>query len=157
MRRRDFLGVLGGATAWPHMVRAQQPGKMQTVGFLVGGTPSSHGRLVAAFAERLRELGWTEGRTVALEVRWAEGRYERFAEIAAELVRLRVDVIVTSPPYGIGVKYSKHKDKMSKQEYLEWMQEIIFHMFYKLSLHLLFQERLQYRIKKKSLSLIVFS
>jgi putative tryptophan/tyrosine transport system substrate-binding protein len=104
MRRRDFLGVLGGATAWPHMVRAQQPGKMQTVGFLVGGTPSSHGRLVAAFAERLRELGWTEGRTVALEVRWAEGRYERFAEIAAELVRLRVDVIVTSGAAVVAVK-----------------------------------------------------
>ena len=94
MRRRQFLGVLGGtAAAWPLAAYAQQPGKMQTVGFLVGGTPSSHGQLVAAFAERLRELGWTEGRTVALEVRWAEGRYERFAEIAAELVRLRVDLL----------------------------------------------------------------
>ena len=96
MRRRAFLGALAGAAAWPHTARAQQPGKMPTVGFLVGGTPSSHGRLVSAFVERLRELGWTEDRTVALQVRWAEGRYERFAEIAAELARLRVDVIVTS-------------------------------------------------------------
>jgi putative ABC transport system substrate-binding protein len=105
MRRREFFTLLGGvAGAWPHMARAQQPGKMQIVGFLVGGTPSSHGRLVVAFAERLRELGWTEGRTVALEVRWSEGRYERFAEIAAELVRLRVDVIVTSGAAVVAVK-----------------------------------------------------
>ena len=104
MRRREFIGVLGSATAWPHTARAQQPGKMQTVGFLVGGTPSSHGRLVAAFAERLRELGWIEGRTVALEVRWAEGRNESFAEIAAELVRLRVDVIVTSGAAVVAIK-----------------------------------------------------
>jgi putative ABC transport system substrate-binding protein len=65
LKRRDFITLLGGAVAWPLAAWAQQPGKMQTVGFLVGGTPSSHGRLVAAFAERLRELGWTEGRTVA--------------------------------------------------------------------------------------------
>ena len=58
MRRREFLGIGIGTVAWPVVARAQQPGKMQTVGFLVGGTPSSHGRLVAAFAERLRELGW---------------------------------------------------------------------------------------------------
>jgi putative ABC transport system substrate-binding protein len=108
MTRREFIALLGGgaaaSTAWALAARAQQPGKMQTVGFLVGGTPSSHGQLVAAFAERLRELGWTEGRTVALEVRWAEGRYERFAEIAAELVRLRVDVIVTSGAAVVAVK-----------------------------------------------------
>jgi putative tryptophan/tyrosine transport system substrate-binding protein len=65
------------------------------VGFLVAGTPSSHSQWVAAFVERLRELGWFEGRTVAIEVRWAEGRNERFAEIATEFVRLKVDVIVT--------------------------------------------------------------
>jgi len=58
MKRREFIAGLGSAAAWPVVARAQQPGKMQTVGFLVGGTPSSHGRLVAAFAERLRELGW---------------------------------------------------------------------------------------------------
>ena len=80
------------------MARAQQPGKLPTIGFLGGQTPSAAGQWVAAFEQRLRELGWIEGRTVAIEVRWAEGRSERFAEIAAEFVRLKVDVIVTAGP-----------------------------------------------------------
>src|SRR5437870_1303721 len=96
MRRREFITLLGGATAWPVAARAQQPGKLPTIGFLVAGTPSSHGQWVAAFVQRLRELGWIEGRTVAIEYRWAEGRTERAAEIAAEFVRRKVDVIVTS-------------------------------------------------------------
>ena len=62
------------------------------------GTPSACGPWVAAFVQRLRELGWIEGRTVAIEYRWAEGRNERYAEIAAEFVRLKVDVIVTTAP-----------------------------------------------------------
>src|SRR6266567_6195504 len=95
IRRRKFLATLGGAAAWPLAARAQQPGKLPTIGFLVSGTPSSHGQWVSAFAQRLRELGWIEGRTVAIEYRWAEGRSERSAEIAAEFVRLKVDVIVT--------------------------------------------------------------
>jgi ABC-type uncharacterized transport system substrate-binding protein len=95
MRRRDFIGLVGGAaTAWPLAARAQQPAKLPTIGFLGPGTPSSNGQLVAAFVQRLRELGWTEGRTIAIEVRWAEGRSERAAEIAAEFVGLKVDVIV---------------------------------------------------------------
>jgi putative ABC transport system substrate-binding protein len=69
-----------------------------TIGFLGSATPATQGQWVAAFVQRLRELGWIEGRTVAIEVRWTEGRFERFAEIAAELVRLKVDVIVTSGP-----------------------------------------------------------
>src|SRR5947208_6521192 len=96
MRRREFITLLGGAAAWPLAARAQQPGKLPTIGFLVAGTPSSHGQWVAAFVQRLRELGWIEGRTVAIEYRWAEGRTERAAEIAAEFVRLKVDIIVTS-------------------------------------------------------------
>ena len=96
MRRRAFISLLGGAAAWPLAARAQQPGKLPTIGFLVAGTPSSHGQWVAAFVQRLRELGWIEGRTVAIEYRWAEGRTERAAEIAAEFVRLKVDIIVTS-------------------------------------------------------------
>src|SRR6267378_2606579 len=96
MRRRDFFGVLGGAAAWPLTARAQQPAKLPTIGFLVPGTPESHGKWVAAFAQRLSELSWIEGRTVAIEYRWAEGRNERMAESAAEFVRLKVDVIVTS-------------------------------------------------------------
>jgi putative tryptophan/tyrosine transport system substrate-binding protein len=100
VKRRQFITLLGGAAAaaWPLAAHAQQPGKLPTIGVLVAATPSSHGRLVAAFVQRLRELGWIEGRTVAIEVRWAEGRSERFAAIAAELVRLKVDVIVTSGP-----------------------------------------------------------
>src|SRR5215475_4548956 len=94
--RRKFLATLGGAVAWPLAARAQQPGKLPTIGFLVAGTPSSHGQWVAAFVQRLRELGWIEGRTITIEYRWAEGRSERFAEIAAEFVRRKVDVIVTS-------------------------------------------------------------
>ncbi|MFL6805923.1 MAG: ABC transporter substrate-binding protein [Xanthobacteraceae bacterium] len=100
MRRRAFIALLGGAAAgWPLAARAQQPGKLPTIGFL-GAAPSIESQRVAAFEQRLRELGWIEGRTVAIEYRWAEGRSERYAENAAELVRLKVDVIVTSatPP-----------------------------------------------------------
>jgi putative ABC transport system substrate-binding protein len=97
MKRREFITLLGGAAAtWPLAARAQQPAKLPTVGFLVAGTPESHGKWVAAFVKRLSELGWIEGRTVAIEYRWAEGSTERFAEIAAEFVRLKVDVILTS-------------------------------------------------------------
>jgi putative ABC transport system substrate-binding protein len=96
--RRKFLATLlgGAAAAWPLAARAQQAGKLPTIGFLVSGTPSSHSQWVAAFVRRLQELGWIEGRTVAIEYRWAEGRTERTAEIAAEFVRRKVDVIVTS-------------------------------------------------------------
>ena len=97
MRRREFITLLGGAAAaWPVAARAQQPGKLPTIGILGHGTPSTRSQWIAAFVQRLRELGWIEGRTVAIEYRWAEGRNERFAEIAAEFVRLKVDVIVTT-------------------------------------------------------------
>src|SRR6516164_7340586 len=95
MRRRDFITLLGGAAAWPFAARAQQPGKLPIIGYLGATTASTQSQMVAAFAGRLRELGWIEGRTVAIEYRWAEGRPERFAEIAAEFVQLKVDVIVT--------------------------------------------------------------
>src|SRR5215468_6979337 len=98
--RREFITLLGGAVGWPLAARAQQPGKLPTVGFLGATTPLVESQRLAAFVQRLRELGWMEGRNVAIEVRWAEGRSERFAEIAAELVRLKVDVILThnTPP-----------------------------------------------------------
>jgi ABC-type uncharacterized transport system substrate-binding protein len=96
LKRRDFITLFGGATAaWPLAARAQQAA-IPVIGFLVAGTPLSHGQWVAAFVQRLRELGWIEGRTIAIEYRWGEGRNERFAEIAAEFVRRKVDVIVTS-------------------------------------------------------------
>jgi putative ABC transport system substrate-binding protein len=100
IRRREFIFTLGGAAAaWPLAARAQQPGKLPTIGFL-GAAPSIESERVAAFVQRLRELAWIDGRNLAIEYRWAEGRNERYAEIAAELVRLKVDVIVTSatPP-----------------------------------------------------------
>ena len=97
MRRRAFITLFGGAAAaWPLVARAQQQGKLPVIGHLGANTASAQSQWTAAFVQRLRELGWIEGRTVAIEYRWAEGRSERYAEIAAELVRLKVDVIVTS-------------------------------------------------------------
>jgi ABC-type uncharacterized transport system substrate-binding protein len=94
--RRKFLATLGGAAvAWPVGARAQQPAKLPTIGLLGSSTPLAMSQWVAAFVQRLRDLGWTEGRTVVIEYRWAEGRSSRAAEIAAEFVRLKVDVIVT--------------------------------------------------------------
>ena len=95
MKRRAFITLLGGAVVWPLAARAQQAGKLPTVGFL-GSNASAWSTWTAAFVQRLRELGWIEGRTIAIEYRWSEGRPERNAEIAAEFVRLKVDVIVTN-------------------------------------------------------------
>jgi putative tryptophan/tyrosine transport system substrate-binding protein len=95
--RREFISLLGGAAAaWPLAAGAQQTAKLPTIGVLGSATPSTQAPRFAAFVQRLRELGWIENRTVAIEYRWAEWRDERFAEIAAEFVRLKVDVIVTS-------------------------------------------------------------
>jgi len=95
-RRRAFIALLAGAAALPLAARAQQPGRLRTIGFLGPNTHAAASEWVAALVKRLRELGWAEGRTITIEYRWAEGREERFAEIAAELVRLKADVIVTS-------------------------------------------------------------
>jgi len=97
LKRREFIRLLGGAAvAWPLAARAQQTGKLPTIGLLGATTPVVESQRVAAFVQRLRELGWIEDRTIAIEVRWAEGRTERFGEIADEFVRLKVDVIVTA-------------------------------------------------------------
>jgi ABC-type uncharacterized transport system substrate-binding protein len=101
MRRREFITLIGGAAAaWPLAAHAQQRGRLPTIGFLGAGTPATQSQWAAAFVQRLRELGWIEGRDLTIEYRWGEGRNERFAEIAAELVRLKVDVIFTfaTPP-----------------------------------------------------------
>jgi putative tryptophan/tyrosine transport system substrate-binding protein len=96
VRRREFISLLGGAAAaWPLAARAQQGAKLPTIGFLGTTTTSAWGPWTAAFVQRLRELGWIEGHNLAIEYRWAGGRSDRFAEIAAEFVRLKVDVIVT--------------------------------------------------------------
>ncbi len=90
-KRREFITLLGGATAaWPLGARAQPTAKLPTIGFLGTATASAWAPWTAAFVQRLRELGWVEGRTVAIQYRWAEGRAERLAEFAAEFVRLKV-------------------------------------------------------------------
>jgi putative ABC transport system substrate-binding protein len=97
--RRRFMSALGGAAAaWPLAAHAQQAGRLPTIGFLGTSTSSAVSQWTAALVQRLRELGWVEGRTVAIEYRWADGRPERYPEIAAEFVRLKVDVIVTTVP-----------------------------------------------------------
>jgi putative ABC transport system substrate-binding protein len=93
--RREFITLLGGAAAaWPLGARAQPAAKLPTIGYVGASTAAS--RWTPAFVQRLRELGWIEGHTVAIEYRWAEGRYERYSEITSDLVRLKVDVIVTA-------------------------------------------------------------
>src|SRR5882757_4961771 len=97
MRRREFIAGLGAGTlAWPLAARAQQAGKLPIIGYLHRGTGMSTPVGGPAFLRRLADLGWSEGRTVTIEYGWAEGRDDRVAEFAAEFVRLKVDVIVTS-------------------------------------------------------------
>jgi putative ABC transport system substrate-binding protein len=93
MRRREFITLLGGVAAWPLAMHAQQ--KLPTIGYLGSTARWTESTRDAALLQRLRELGWIEGQTVAIEHRWAENRMERYTEIATEFVRLRVDVIVT--------------------------------------------------------------
>jgi putative ABC transport system substrate-binding protein len=96
MRRRKFITLLSSAAMWPLAAHAQQPAKLPTIGFLGAGTPSAWSRWTPVFVQRLRELGWIEGRTVTIEYRWGD----ELREIAAEFVRLKVDVIFTNgtPP-----------------------------------------------------------
>jgi putative ABC transport system substrate-binding protein len=95
MRRRQFITLLGGAaSAWHSAARAQQA-PLPVIGLLGSDTAAAQSRWTTAFVQRLRELGWTEGRNVTIEYRWAEGRTERFAEIAAEFVRNNVSIILT--------------------------------------------------------------
>jgi putative tryptophan/tyrosine transport system substrate-binding protein len=107
MRRREFITLLGGAVAtWPLAAHAQQTASLPTIGFLGAGSPATADVWVSAFTSRLRELGWIEGRNIKIDLRWAEGRNDRSAEIAADFVRLRVDVIVT---------YSSEHTQIAKQ------------------------------------------
>jgi len=105
MERRKFITLLGGAAAaWPLPASAQQAKSIPRIGFLGAGTPSTWKPWVAAFVQRLRELGWVDGRTVAIDYRWAEGRSERYAEFVAELVHLKVNILVTG---GVAVPAAK--------------------------------------------------
>ena len=106
MKRREFIALLGGAAAaWPLAARAQQRARLPTIGYLGASTRSVESLRIAAFVERLRELGWIEGRTIAIDYRWTEGRDE--SEIAAEFVRLKVDIIVTAgTPQTLAAKHA---------------------------------------------------
>src|SRR5688572_29345940 len=97
MRRREFISLLGGAAVgWPLSTHAQQLAYPRTIGFMGTSTLVVEGDRIAAFVQRLGQHGWSEGRNIRIEYRWAEARLERFTEIAAEFVRLGVDVIVTA-------------------------------------------------------------
>src|SRR5215510_122080 len=104
MKRREFITLLGGAAAWPLAAWAQQPFKAPIIGFLGASTSAAWSPWTSAFVRRLGELGWTDGRNLRIEYRWAEGRDERFVEISAEFVQLKVDVIVTSGTALLAVK-----------------------------------------------------
>ena len=123
MKRRQFITLLGGAAAWPLLARTQQQGKiprigiiddapmwnafrqgLRDLGYLGTAAASAWAPWTAAFVQRLHELGWIDGRTVAIQYRWAEGRAEHLAEIAGELVRLKVDVIVTGGNAALAAK-----------------------------------------------------
>jgi putative tryptophan/tyrosine transport system substrate-binding protein len=96
MRRREFIAGVGASVVCASAARAQQPRRPPSIGYLGPTSPENMGRNTAAFLQRLRDLGWIEGRTILIEHRWAAGRPERVAEIADEFIRLKVDLIVTT-------------------------------------------------------------
>ena len=118
MRRRDFVILLGGGIlVWTQRVSAQQPGKLPIIGYMGQGTPAAEAKRVSAFVERLRELSWIE-RTVLIEYRWTEGRSDLAADIAAEFVRRKVDVIVTAgTPL---ILAAKQVDLQRSRSYFQW-------------------------------------
>src|SRR5438477_12825978 len=95
MKRREFISLIGGATAWPLAARAQQAGKIYRIGILEPIPAARNAANLDALRKGLRELGYVEGRNLSIEYRSADGRAERFPELASDLVRLKVDLIVT--------------------------------------------------------------
>jgi putative tryptophan/tyrosine transport system substrate-binding protein len=105
VKRRELITLLGGAVAWPLAARAQQSGKIPRVGFMGNSTAALEANLVGPFRDGLRELGYQEGHNIVIEYRWAEGQYERFPALIAELLAVPVDVIVTAgTPATLAVK-----------------------------------------------------
>jgi putative tryptophan/tyrosine transport system substrate-binding protein len=106
VNRREFITLLGGvATAWPLAARAQPAGKIPRIGFMGNSTAALEANLVGPFRDGLRELGYQEGRNIVIEYRWADGKYERFPALVAELLAVPVDVVVTAgTPATLAVK-----------------------------------------------------
>jgi hypothetical protein len=98
MRRREILGVLGGAAAWPLAARAQQAGKVHRIGFLGSATAAGSAKAVESLRTGLREFGYVEGTNIGIEFRWAEGIYDRLPHLVAELIATNVDVLITPCP-----------------------------------------------------------
>src|ERR1035437_1241237 len=103
MRRREFFTVIGGAAVWPLAARAQQP-TLPVIGFLNVASQEGYTHYVAAFRDGLKESGYVDGQNVAIEYRWAEGHYDRLPDMAADLARRRVSVIVANPPANLAAK-----------------------------------------------------
>src|SRR5438067_1575316 len=103
MRRREFIGIAGGAAVWPLAGRAQQP-QMPVIGFISGGSASFYQSILPAFREGLREHGYIEGQNVTIEYRWAEGDYDRLPAFATEFVSRKVDVIAATGPSSMAAK-----------------------------------------------------
>ncbi len=98
MNRRSFIGTLaGGLLAAPLVAEAQPAGKIYRIGYLSAGAPTSNPLVIAAFQQGLRDLGWVEGQNIDIEYRWAAGRFDRLPDLAADLVHLKVDVIIAAP------------------------------------------------------------
>src|SRR5262249_41425199 len=101
LKRRAFITLIGGAAAWPLAARAQQQaGRVPRIGFLGLTSPSDRPSLLDAFRQGLHELGWVEGQNIVIDYRYAEGRVDRLPDLAAELVRLKVDLIVSEGAQG---------------------------------------------------------
>ena len=111
IRRREFMILLGGAAAWPVAARAQQPGRVWRIGVLETTSMALNAANFEAFRQSLRELGYIEEQNLIIEYRSAEGRGERFTDLAADLLRLNIDVIVTRGTPAVLAAKKSHDDE----------------------------------------------